>query len=165
MPEVLKEKFLNILKEEKELYEDLFQAAEGKKEALIKNDVDKLLEEVESDKEIIPQIEKKEEERNKLIEKIKSKFGIELEKNSYRELFKNLPEDWSEEFDPVREELLQLTESFNKLNYNNQQLLEQALKLNQISLNTIIDNVQQENSTYSNPKKIPGQPRILNKQG
>ncbi len=165
MPEVLKEKFLNILKEEKELYEDLFQAAEGKKEALIKNDVDKLLEEVEIDKEIIPQIEKKEEERNKLIEKIKSKFDIELEKNSYRELFKKLPEDWSEEFDPIREELLQLTESFNKLNYNNQQLLEQALKLNQISLNTIIDNVQQENSTYSNPKKISGQPRILNKQG
>jgi flagellar biosynthesis/type III secretory pathway chaperone len=160
----LKAKLLKILKEEKGLYEELFSAAEGKKEALIENNADQLLEEVKLDQKIIPEIEKKEEERNEIISEIKEKFKLDTEKNSYKAIFKELPADWSEDFDPIRKELLELTEEFNKLNQNNQQLLEQALTLNQISLNTIIDNLE-DKTTYADPAKNSAQPRILNKQG
>lgn len=160
----LKAKLLNILKEEKKLYEKLFAAAEGKTEALIENNADQLLKQVELDQKIIPEIEKKEAERNEVINEIKDKFSLDTDKNSYKAIFKELPEDWSEEFAPIREELLQLTEEFNKLNQHNQQLLEQALKLNQISLNTIINNLE-DKTTYADPAKNSVQPRILNKQG
>jgi flagellar biosynthesis/type III secretory pathway chaperone len=164
MADDLKAKLLKILKEEKELYEELFQAAEGKKEALIDNDIDKLLEKVETDQKIIPEIEKKEAKRNEVIEEIKAEFNLQTAENSYKALFKKLPADWSEEFDPVRQELLALTDEFNKLNQNNQRLLEQALKLNQISFNTIIENLE-DKTTYSDPAKKSAQPRIINKQG
>jgi len=165
MTDSLKIELLEILRSEKKLYEELFEAAQGKKEALINNDVDMLMEEIEVDQQVIPKIEAESEKRNQLIEKVKQKFGIELDKNSYRELFKKLPEDWSKEFDPLREDILELTEEFDALNHANQRLLEQALQLNQISLNTILDNVKNDNTTYSNPGDGAEQPRILNKQG
>lgn len=164
MADRLKAKLLDILKEEKKLYEKLFQAAEGKKEALIENDIDKLMEKVEVDQKVIPEIEKKEAKRNEVIEEIKAEFNLETAENSYKALFKELPADWSEDFAPVREELLELTDEFNKLNQNNQKLLEQALKLNQISFNTILDNLE-DKTTYADPAKKASQPRIINKQG
>ena len=81
MADDLKAKLLKILKDEKGLYEELFSAAEGKKEALIGNDADQLLKQVELDQKIIPEIEKKEEERTEVISEIKEDFNLNTEKN------------------------------------------------------------------------------------
>mgnify|MGYP006303306587 CR=1 FL=1 len=166
MSDKLKKELLNILKEEKELYQKLFEIAEEKNEALVSNDTDKLMETVNNDREVIPEIEKKEKERNEKINEIKSEFKIELEKDSYSNLIAKLPEDWGEDLNPIREELIELTDEFHSLNEQNQKLLKQALELNQLSFETIMQNIKDEDTTYSkNNNEKKEQPRIINKQG
>ncbi|MFW6274090.1 MAG: flagellar protein FlgN [Halanaerobium sp.] len=166
MSEKLKEELLNILKEEKELYQELFEIAERKNEALVNNDTEKLLETVENDREVIAEIEKKEKLRSDKINEIKAEFKLELAKDSYSNLIKELPADWGEELNPIREELIELTDEFHSLNEQNQKLLEQALELNQISFETIMQNIKEQDTTYSKQDvKKKEQPRIINKQG
>lgn len=166
MSEKLKEELLNILKEEKELYQELFEIAERKNEALVNNDTEKLLETVENDREVIAEIEKKEKLRSDKINEIKAEFKLELAKDSYSNLIKELPADWGEELNPIREELIELTDKFHSLNEQNQKLLEQALELNQISFETIMQNIKEQDTTYSKQDvKKKEQPRIINKQG
>ena len=166
MSEKLKEELLKILKEEKALYQKLFEIAEEKNEALVNNDTDSLMEIVENDREVISDIEAKDQERNDKIQDIKTEFEITLEKDSYSNLIKELPEDWGEDLNPIREELIELTDEFNSLNEQNQKLLQQAIELNQISFETIMQNIKDEDTTYSNTAKDKKeQPRIINKQG
>ena len=161
-----KEDLLNILKEEKNLYQKLFEIAEEKNEALVNNEIDKLIEIVENDREVIADIEAKDQERNDKIQEIKTEFEIKLEKDSYSNLIEKLPEDWGEALNPIREELIELTDEFHSLNEQNQKLLEQALELNQISFETVMQNIKDEDTTYSNTaKNKKEQPRIINKQG
>lgn len=162
----LKDELLKILKEEKALYQQLFEIAEAKNEALVNNDTDKLVEIVENDREVIAEIETKDEQRNNKIQAIKSEFEIELEKDSYSNLIEKLPEAWGELLNPLREELIELTDEFHNLNEQNQKLLDQALELNQLSFKTIVKTIKEQDTTYSKDKKIKKeQPRIINKQG
>ena len=166
MSDKLKKELLNILKEEKELYQKLFEIAEAKNEALVNNDTDKLVETVENDREVISEIEAKDQQRNDKIQEIKAEFEIELEKDSYSNLIKKLPEGWGETLNPIREELLELTDEFHNLNEQNQKLLEQAIELNQISFETIVKSIKDQDTTYSKDAKVKKeQPRIINKQG
>ena len=166
MSEKLKEDLLKILKEEKELYQELFEIAEEKNEALVNNDTDQLLETVENDREVIADIETKDKERNDKINEIKTEFELELEKDSYSNLIKELPKNWGADLNPIREELIELTDKFHSLNEQNQKLLEQALELNQISFDTIVESIKEQDTTYSKDAKVKKeQPRIINKQG
>ncbi|RAK08588.1 FlgN protein [Halanaerobium saccharolyticum] len=166
MSEKLKKDLLNILKEEKALYQKLFEIAEEKNEALVNNDTDKLMEIVENDREVIADIEAKDKERNDKIQEIKDEFEIELEKNSYSSLIEKLPEGWGEDLNPIREELIDLTDDFHNLNEQNQKLLEQAIDLNQTSFETIVKSIKDQDTTYSKTAKDKKeQPRIINKQG
>ncbi|PTV96841.1 FlgN protein [Halanaerobium saccharolyticum] len=166
MSDKLKKELLNILKEEKELYQKLFEIAEAKNEALVNNDTDKLVETVENDREVISEIEAKDQQRNDKIQEIKAEFEIELEKDSYSNLIKKLPAEWGETLNPIREELIELTDEFHNLNEQNQLLLTQALELNQLSFETIMENIKKEDTTYSKDAKVKKeQPRIINKKG
>jgi flagellar biosynthesis/type III secretory pathway chaperone len=162
----LKEDLLNILKKEKALYQKLFEIAENKNEALVNNNTDKLMEIVENDREVIADIEAKDKDRNDKIQEIKNEFEIELEKNSYSNLIKKLPEDWGKTLNPIREELIELTDEFHNLNEQNQKLLEQAIELNETSFETIVKSIKEQDTTYSKDAKVKKeQPRIINKQG
>jgi flagellar biosynthesis/type III secretory pathway chaperone len=166
MSDKLREELLNILKEEKELYQKLFEIAEAKNEALVNNDTDKLVETVENDREVISEIEAKDQQRNDKIQEIKAEFKIELEKDSYSNLIKKLPGEWGEALNSIREELIELTDEFHNLNEQNQLLLTQALELNQLSFETIMENIKKEDTTYSKDAKVKKeQPRIINKKG
>lgn len=166
MSDKLKKELLNILKEEKELYQKLFEIAEVKNEALVNNDTDKLVETVTDDREVISEIEAKDQERNDKIQEIKAEFEIELAKDSYSNLIEKLPAEWGEALNSIREELIELTDEFHSLNEQNQMLLTQALELNQISFETIMENIKKEDTTYSKDAKVKKeQPRIINKKG
>lgn len=166
MSEKLKKDLLSILKEEKALYQKLFEIAEEKNEALVNNDTDKLMEIVEDDRDVIANIEAKDKERNDKIQEIKAEFEIELEKDSYSSLIEKLPEGWGEDLNPIREELIELTDEFHNLNEQNQKLLEQAIDLNQTSFETIVKSIKDQDTTYSkDAKSKKEQPRIINKQG
>ena len=81
-------------------------------------------------------------------------------------LIKKLSEEWAEALNPIREELIELTDEFHSLNEQNQKLLKQALELNQISFETIMQKIKDEDTTYSkNNSEKKEQPRIINKQG
>ncbi|TDO95218.1 FlgN protein [Halanaerobium saccharolyticum] len=166
MSEKLKKDLVSILKEEKALYQKLFEIAEEKNEALVNNDTDRLMEIVENDREVIADIETKDKERNDKIQEIKEEFEIELEKDSYSSLIEKLPEGWGEDLNPIREELIELTDESHELNEQNQKLLEQAIELNQISFETIVKSIKEQDTTYSKDAKLKKeQPRIINKQG
>ncbi|MEC9491007.1 MAG: flagellar protein FlgN [Halanaerobiales bacterium] len=166
MSEKLKNELLSILEEEKALYQKLFEIAEEKNEALVNNDTDKLTEIVENDREVIADIEAKDKERNDKIQEIKAEFEIELEKDSYSNLIEKLSQGWGEKLNPIREELIELTDDFHSLNEQNQKLLEQAIELNQISFETIVKSIKEQDTTYSKDAKVKKeQPRIINKQG
>ncbi|PUU87744.1 flagellar protein FlgN [Halanaerobium sp.] len=166
MSEKLKNELLSILEEEKALYQKLFEIAEAKNEALVNNDTDRLMEIVENDREVIADIEKKDKERNDKIQEIKAEFEIELEKDSYSNLIEKLSQGWGEKLNPIREELIELTDDFHSLNEQNQKLLEQAIELNQISFETIVKSIKEQDTTYSKDAKVKKeQPRIINKQG
>lgn len=162
----LKDDLLKILKEEKALYQKLFEIAEVKNEALVNNNTEKLTEIIENDREVIAEIEAKDQIRNDKIQEIKSEFEIELELNSYSNLIEELPENWGETLNPIREELIELTDEFHNLNEQNQKLLEQALELNQLSFETIVKTIKEQDTTYSSTARVKKeQPRIINKQG
>jgi len=163
MNQKLKNKLLNILNEEKGLYLKLLEIAEEKNEALVENNTEKLLKTVEKDKELISRIEIKEEERDEAVSQIIEHFNIDDKDKSYSELVKSLPEDWGKELDPLREELIEITDKFQTVNLENHSLLKQALEFNQLSIDTILNSIQDEDITYSKDKIK--QPKLLNRQG
>ncbi|RCW81667.1 FlgN protein [Halanaerobium sp. DL-01] len=163
MNQKLKDKLLKILNEEKGLYLELLKIAEEKHEALVENDTEKLLETVEKDKDIISKIEADEEKRNEIVSEIIEHFKIDDENKSYSKLVKSLPEDWKKALDPLREDLIEITDKFQKINIENHSLLKQSLEFNQLSIDTILNSIQDEDITYSKDKIE--QPKLLNRQG
>ncbi|RCW48212.1 flagellar protein FlgN [Halanaerobium sp. MA284_MarDTE_T2] len=163
MNQKLKDSLLNILNEEKELYLKLLKIAEEKNETLVENNTEKLMQTVEKDKDIINKIETAEEKRNEIVSEIIEQFNIDNENKSYSELIKNLPEDWGKDLDPLRDELIEITDEFQKINLENHSLLKQALEFNQLSIDTILNSIQDEDITYSKDKIK--QPKLLDKQG
>lgn len=162
----LKKDLLNILAREKELYQRLFSIAETKKQALIDNDLNQIVKTVESDREVIKEIEAAEAERKAKIELIKTEFELELSKDSYSELIAHLPADWKNDLEPLRADLVELTDQFQQLNHQNELLLKQALELNKLSFETIMQKIKDQDSTYSQQNKSKKeQPRIINRQG
>ncbi len=166
MQSELKNKLLELLKDEKELYQELFEIAEAKNEALLESDAEALSKTLKQDQKVIEKIEAKEEERKEIITEIKNKFELELEHDKYSDFIKKLPADWGADLNSIREELIELTDKFYNLNDQNQELLTQALELNTFSIETILKSIKDnEKNTYSkDAKENKGQPRLLNKQ-
>ncbi len=160
----LLQKLNAVLKKELDCYQKLYKVAKEKKETLISSDSDKLLELINEDREIIEQIEKLEEERKKIIEKVKDKFGFDDENPTYTQIIKKLPEEWQEKLSSLRTDLLTLIEEFHIQNEENSSLLEQALELNKFSLDTILNKLDIDSGTYSKNNK-KNSPRLLDKRG
>jgi flagellar biosynthesis/type III secretory pathway chaperone len=161
----LKEDLLKLLKEEKELYQKLFEVAEAKNEALLENDTEALSQTLAADQEVIEKIEAKENERKEIIEKIKSEFNLKLEHDKYSDFIKELPADWEEDLKDIREEIIELTDEFYSLNDQNQKLLSQALEVNTFSIESILKSIRENKNTYGKKDKDQKeQPRLLNKQ-
>jgi len=161
----LKKDLIRLLKEEKELYHELFEVAEEKNEALLDNNTEALSKTLAADQEVIEKIEAKEKERKEIIEKIKSKFNLKLEHDKYSDFIKELPADWEENLKNIRQEIIELTDEFYSLNDQNQKLLSQALEVNTFSIESILKSIKENKNTYSKKDKDQKeQPRLLNKQ-
>ncbi|MGM0500580.1 MAG: flagellar export chaperone FlgN [Bacillota bacterium] len=166
MQSQLKNNLLELLKTEKKLYQELFEIAEAKNEALLESDAEALSETLKRDQKVIEKIEAKEEERKEIIAEIKEEFDLKLEHDKYSDFIKKLPADWGADLNNIREELIELTDKFYSLNDQNQELLTQALELNTFSIESILNSIKDnEKNTYSkDAKENKGQPRLLNKQ-
>jgi len=166
MQSELKNDLLELLKKEKKLYQELFELAEAKNEALLESDAEALSETLKRDQKVIEKIEAKEKERKDIITAIKEKFDLKLENDKYSDFIKKLPADWGADLNNIRAELIELTDEFYSLNDQNQELLTQALELNTFSIESILTSIKDnEKNTYSkDAKENKGQPGLLNKQ-
>jgi flagellar biosynthesis/type III secretory pathway chaperone len=165
MQAVLKEELIRLLKEEKELYQELFAVAEEKNEALLESNTEALSETLAADREVIEKIEAKEEERKEIINKIKEEFDLKLEHDKYSDFIKKLPANWEKDLKKIREEIIELTDEFYSLNDQNQKLLSQALEVNTFSIESILKSIKENKNTYSKKDKDQKeQPRLLNKK-
>ncbi|TDX35439.1 FlgN protein [Halanaerobium congolense] len=161
----LKEDLIRLLKEEKELYQELFAVAEEKNEALLENDTAALSEILAADQEVIEKIEAKEKERKEIIEKIKSEFNLKLKHDKYSDFIEELPADWEEDLKDIRQKIIELTDDFYSLNDQNQKLLNQALEVNTFSIESILKSIKENKNTYTKKdKEQKEQPRLLNKK-
>ena len=125
------EELYNILAKEHELYEKLNQTASKKNEAIVENEIDDLADVVENEDELLKKIEGLEEKRTKIIVNLAEKYDLE-DDFQYSNLINNFPEKWQ-----------------NEKNEENTMLLDEAIKLNNFSLNMLSKAVSPENGTYN----------------
>jgi flagellar biosynthesis/type III secretory pathway chaperone len=143
---------LSILKNEYEKYEKLQETADKKTEALVENEIDGLADIVEKEDEIITNIEDLEESRNNLVKKLLDLYEVKEEEINYSELTGYLPDEWQDEFDPIRDDLLESIENLHEKNEENRMLLNEAVKLNKFSINMLQKVLEPVSGTYNKDK-------------
>jgi len=163
MAEQLLSELTEILKKESFLYEKLLKTAEKKKETLIENEIENLFDHVETDQELIEQINKLENRRLEIMDNLDDKLEIKSEELSYQEFANNIPEKWKNELNPIREKLVNTLEEFHVLNEENKKLIEEAVKFNKFSIDLIVDNLKKNNTTYHTKDK--SRPHLIDKRG
>lgn len=142
------EELYNILNKEHELYEKLNKTASKKNEAIVENEIDDLADVVENEDELLKKIEGLEEKRTKIIVDLAKKYDLE-DDFQYSNLINNFPEKWQDQFSEIREKLLEVIDEIHEKNEENNMLLDEAIKLNNFSLNMLSKAVSPENGTYN----------------
>ncbi|MGM0438618.1 MAG: flagellar protein FlgN [Bacillota bacterium] len=163
MGEQLLIELAEILKKESILYEKLLKTAEKKKETLINNEIETLFEHVETDQELIDHVTKLEDRRLEIMSEIDDKLDINSDELSYQEFIKKVPDNWEEKLNPIREDLVKTLEEFHVLNEENKRLIEEAVKFNKFSIDLIVDNLKNNNTTYHTKDK--SRPHLIDKRG
>ena len=141
------EELYNILSDEYELYQKLKNTASEKNDAIIENDIDDLAKVVEKEDELLAEIEEYEEKRTNIITKLADRFDLK-EDFQYSNLINNFPEEWQDKFSELRSKLLEVIDEIHEKNEENTMLLDEAIKLNNFSLNMLSKAVSPENGTY-----------------
>ncbi|MEJ6950163.1 flagellar protein FlgN [Natronospora cellulosivora (SeqCode)] len=144
---------LEVLKEEEKLYSKLLELANEKKEAIVANDIDNLSKLLQDDNEIISLLNQLDQERFELIKSICENKGVEKQDPSFKELIKLIPEPWQEPLSASRNKLLALIDELHEQNEQNKFLINEAIKLNNASVNMFLKAVEPENTTYNNKQK------------
>lgn len=163
MDEQLLIELAEILKKESILYEKLLKIAEKKKKTLINNEIETLFEHVETDQELIDHVTKLEDRRLEIMSEIDDKLDINSDELSYQEFIKKVPDNWEEKLNPIREDLVKTLEEFHVLNEENKRLIEEAVKFNKFSIDLIVDNLKNNNTTYHTKDK--NRPHLIDKRG
>lgn len=112
------ERYMEILKKEYELYEELYRIAGEKKDILLKEDIDQLAELVSEEEGLLLELKELEEER------------LSLEMDSIH---------LKDEFIELKKQLKNLAESLKQRNYLNSKLIDNSLSLINLNLNLIKD--------------------------
>jgi len=141
------EELYNILDEEYELYEKLNKTASEKNEAIVENEIDELAEVVENEDKLLKNIEELEEKRTKIIAELAKKYDLK-DDFQYSNLINNFSEEWQDKFSAVRENLLEVIDEIHEKNEENTMLLDEAIKLNNFSLNMLSKAVSPDDGTY-----------------
>ena len=142
------EELYNILSEEYELYQKLNKTASEKNEAIVENEIDDLAEVVENEDEFLKKIEELEEKRTKIIVDLAKKYDLK-DDFQYSNLINNFSEEWQNKFSDLRAKLLEVIDEIHEKNEENTMLLDEAIKLNNFSLNMLSKAVSPEDGTYN----------------
>jgi flagellar biosynthesis/type III secretory pathway chaperone len=93
-----------------------------------------------------------EESRNNLVKKLLDLYEVKEEEINYSELTGYLPDEWQDEFDPIRDDLLESIENLHEKNEENRMLLNEAVKLNKFSINMLQKVLEPVSGTYNKDK-------------
>ncbi|MFW5962103.1 MAG: flagellar protein FlgN [bacterium] len=138
-------KFMLIFQKEFDKYVELKNVIEEKRNFLIDNDLKSLAYILESENQLIKEIENLENKRNEFLRENNSQevlsfqdvlsYASEIEKNNMRQLRKNF---------------LEILKEITNLNKSNKQIIEQALQVNKISLQALHSTLEQS-GVYNKP--------------
>ncbi|MEC9487922.1 MAG: flagellar protein FlgN [Halanaerobium sp.] len=138
MPELetrLLERLLSVLEEEVAFYREMSQIAQRKQEMIVENQVEDLLEIVDEEMEKAEGLDGLEEERVEIFQQLMG------DGSTLSDLIKYLglsgEKLWEDRFSEIREELLELLFELQSQNERNKVLVEEALTLNQFTMNIL----------------------------
>ena len=143
----------DVLTEEENLYSKLMELAIEKKDAIVANDLESLTELLQNDTETIELLNQLDEQRAKLTKEICVNNDIQVQDISFKELIKFLPESWQENLWDIRNKLIAIIDELHQQNEQNKFLVNEAIKLNNASLNLFLQALEPENTTYNGKQK------------
>ena len=149
MEEQLLKQLIEILKKEYQEYEKLLSLAEQKKESLIENDVDRLSNLIDTEEEVLTTISDYDNQRDKLVYTLSQELEIDHQEINYSELIDHIPEEWVKKLEPVRDKLLTIIDELHTINESNKMLIDEAIKLNNLTYKTIAQIVNPDNRNYN----------------
>ncbi|HLV09426.1 MAG TPA: flagellar protein FlgN [Halanaerobiales bacterium] len=156
MDDKLLESLFNILMDEYENYCLLGELAQKKKDVLIENDVEELTRLIEKDNEIVDQIERLEEKRLDLFARFVENSELAEDEISFSDLLELLSGEWQQKLLSIKEKLLGIIEGLHEQNEQNKALVEEAIKLNNFSVNMFMEAVEPDNQIYEPGEKKRG---------
>ncbi|MFW5985577.1 MAG: flagellar protein FlgN [Halanaerobiaceae bacterium] len=149
MNEKLLDNLYAVLKTEYEYYQKLNDFASEKKEAIIENDVEKLTEIIEKEKDIIAEINQLEDKRDNLLAEFNSKVDLDTEQLNYSQLVENISQKWETRLGELREKLLNIIDELHQKNEENKSLINEAIKLNNFSFKMMTRLLNPDSNTYN----------------
>ena len=130
---------VDILREQVEKYRALLEYSKKKQKILIANDIKTLEEILKEERKLIMQLTSLEHDRMLIVEKLSQAMEIDLADLKLTEIADKAPEPFAEELRNIYAELNDLIGELDRLNRENSELVEQALKIVNFNLDILTD--------------------------
>jgi hypothetical protein len=153
---------VQILEEQKSIYEELLSLGRQKQGELVKGSVEELDKLTRKEEALIFRNGRLEEERCRCAAEIVARCGLE-ENSTLQELLKAAPEEARRELERLRASLAEILDRMEKVNRENMNLTQQSLRFIRFSLETMAGETE---TTYTAEKeiKIEALNRLLDKK-
>jgi flagellar biosynthesis/type III secretory pathway chaperone len=145
------DKLIQILQNEYEIYQKLYQLSEEKQEIIIDNKVDDLLRIIEDEQEEIKKIDKMEAERIEFLKGIAKDNSLDEGELSFAKLMEMISNPSKSELKNIRQEILDLLGELRDINEINANLIRESLKLNDYTLQLLTESNISKIRTYQKP--------------
>lgn len=147
------DKFIEILKEEKNIYQNLLELAKSKQKFIIENNIVALEEITKEEGKSILVLTRIGSERAKFIDENPDIFGTEDEGKSFDEILRQIPADERETVAENAKELREIVNELKGVNDMNTELVNQALKMINASIGIIGEGNNKGNYSRENKRK------------
>lgn len=151
--DLLMNNFIDLLKEETDLYKYLLSILAKERDAVVDSDLAALSEAGKEKETLLLKIRILEEQRIKMLERLVNSIGCTSKKLTLTELSQLIEEPYSTRLKDCNANLLALTQSIREANNSNRTLLGHSLELVRGSLN-LLDNLIFNNAIYYQTGKM-----------
>lgn len=144
---------IDILETEYRHYIGLKELADKKREAIIDNDIEDLTGLIDREEQIIGDIQDMENKRTEIITNMTNETDLNPDKINFNHIIERSPENPKTSLINIKEKLLVVIDELHEQNQQNRLLIEEAMKLNNFSLNIMMKFLEPDSQTYD---KKPG---------
>lgn len=139
-----------------EVHEQLHDFAKEKTASITKGDISHLKSLIQKEAASVKQLERLENERQRLVHFYIQGKGLVTESGTLSELLTHIEDDDREELQQMQKNLVELISDLKKVNELNQQLIEDSLRFVNLSLDVL--QPEPETGNYGRPDKEKDQP-------